>query len=68
MEEEISPEELEHLKDLGRKIKSGKRLSEVTIDVVADDGTEQQIVVTDPKLLEAFEYAALLVYAKHCKE
>lgn len=65
--EDISPEELSHLKELGQKIKAGQQLEQVTLTVVNAEGKEEQIVLTDPFLLHCFEKAAALTHDKFCK-
>ena len=64
---DISPEELQHLRNIAEKVASGVELEAVTVSY-EEDGQEKTITFTDPFSLHIFTEAALAVHRKHNME
>jgi hypothetical protein len=60
---DISPEELQHLRNIAQNVTAGKKVQEVTISYL-EEGEEKTITITDPLLLYCFQQAAMEVHRK----
>jgi len=61
---DITPKELEHLKQIAAQVASGSHVEEVTV-TYEEDGEEKTVRFTHPYFLSLFERAALEVNRKY---